>query len=54
MASLVQMTFGATGLVGCIVRYVGPLTTAPLMLMLGLSVVQLCVENVAKSWTSLV
>ncbi len=50
---MVQIFIGASGLVGVFVRYVGPLTVAPLTLLLSLSVVKLCVRECAKSWTSL-
>jgi hypothetical protein len=50
---MVQIFIGASGLVGVFVRYVGPLTVAPLTLLLSLSVVKLCVGECAKSWTSL-
>ncbi len=47
LASLVQITLGATGCIGVLVRHIGPLTIAPLMLMLSLSVVHICVHKMA-------
>lgn len=37
MSSLVQITLGFTGLVGFVLRYIGPLAIAPTINLIGLS-----------------
>ena len=51
-ASCVQMLIGLTGLIGVITRYVGPLTIAPLMLLLEISVIDVCFKYLTSHWFS--
>uniref|UniRef100_A0A914XI90 Solute carrier family 23 member 2 n=1 Tax=Plectus sambesii TaxID=2011161 RepID=A0A914XI90_9BILA len=52
-ASLIQMLLGLTGLVGVLVRYVGPLTIAPLMLLIEISVAKEVLRQMEMHWISL-
>lgn len=54
VSSTVTMIIGATGLVGKMTKYIGPLTVSSLMILLMYSGVKLCVERMEKHWISLV
>uniref|UniRef100_A0A914WY57 Solute carrier family 23 member 2 n=1 Tax=Plectus sambesii TaxID=2011161 RepID=A0A914WY57_9BILA len=53
-ASSVQMLLGMSGLVGVLVRYIGPLTVAPLMALLSITIVDKALEQMSLHWISLV
>lgn len=53
-AAAVEMFLGLTGLIGMITKYVGPLTIAPLMLCLAISVIKFSLEYTTKHWISVV
>uniref|UniRef100_A0A915MEI8 Uncharacterized protein n=1 Tax=Meloidogyne javanica TaxID=6303 RepID=A0A915MEI8_MELJA len=53
-SSCVTMLIGATGLVGIMTKYIGPMTVSPLLMLMMLSSVKITVERVEKHWISLV
>uniref|UniRef100_A0A914X599 Solute carrier family 23 member 2 n=1 Tax=Plectus sambesii TaxID=2011161 RepID=A0A914X599_9BILA len=52
-SSIIQTLIGLTGLIGLLTRFIGPLTIAPLMLLLSLSNMKMCMEYSEKHWVSL-
>lgn len=50
IAALSQVILGATGIVGSILRYVTPLTIAPTITLIGLSLLDHAVEMASKNW----
>jgi hypothetical protein len=52
-ASGVQMLVGMSGLVGVLVRYIGPLTIAPLMALLMITITDKALEQMSTHWISL-
>uniref|UniRef100_A0A1I8B2D9 Permease n=1 Tax=Meloidogyne hapla TaxID=6305 RepID=A0A1I8B2D9_MELHA len=53
-SSCVTMLIGATGLVGIMTKFIGPMTVSPLLMLMMLSSVKITVERVEKHWISLV
>ncbi|KAI1721932.1 permease family domain-containing protein [Ditylenchus destructor] len=54
MSSCITMLIGATGLVGRMTKFIGPITVSTLIILMMLSSVELCVERMEKHWISLV
>ncbi|KAI1719627.1 permease family domain-containing protein [Ditylenchus destructor] len=54
LSACVPMLIGATGLVGMLTKFIGPITVSPLILLLMISSVRLCVERIEKHWVSLI
>ena len=52
-ASFIQMLIGFTGLVGLMTKFIGPLTVAPLMLLMLISLVPVCLDYVKQHWLSI-
>ena len=50
VASLFQVVIGATGIVGLFLRFIGPLTIAPTIALIGISVVGPIVANSSQHW----
>jgi len=50
LASLVEVVLGVTGLVGVILRYIGPLTIAPVITMVALSLVPEASKYCQHNW----
>ena len=50
MASVLQVLLGATGLVGCMMKCIGPLTVVPTIGLIGLSVYSVVVESAQHQW----
>lgn len=44
------MIIGATGVIGVISKFIGPLTIAPMMLLLAISLVNMIVDKIVKHW----
>lgn len=53
MSSIVTMLIGATGLVGRMTKFIGPITVSTLIILLMLSSVPLVVQRMEKHWISL-
>ncbi|XP_041368108.1 solute carrier family 23 member 2-like [Gigantopelta aegis] len=50
LASLTQVFLGATGLVGFLLRFIGPLTIAPTVSLIGLSLAPIIIDMCALQW----
>lgn len=50
VGSVVQMVIGYTGLVGKLLRFVGPITIAPTIALIGLSLFQIGAPEAGKHW----
>ena len=50
MGSCVQVALGLTGSAGLLLRFVGPLTVAPAVTLLGLVLVQIAVDMSGLHW----
>lgn len=50
VASLFELMLGATGLVGFMMRYIGPITIAPTITLIGLSLLQFTINTCEKMW----
>ncbi|XP_013379942.1 solute carrier family 23 member 2 [Lingula anatina] len=50
VASLVQVILGGTGAIGVLMNYIGPLTIAPTVAMIGLSVFDMCADYGSVHW----
>ena len=49
-ASLVQMVIGATGLASVLLRYIGPLTIAPVITLVALPLFNVAAGYCSKNW----
>lgn len=52
-SAAIETFIGLTGLMGIITRFVGPLTIAPMMIALELSVVQVSIKYCSEHWISI-
>ena len=50
LASLVQVVIGATGALGILLRFIGPLAIAPTIALIGISLFANAAEFCAKQW----
>ena len=50
LASLGEVVLGVTGLIGLLVRYIGPLTIAPVITMIALPMVQVAANYAQRNW----
>jgi len=50
LASLGEVVLGMTGLVGLLVRYIGPLTIAPVITMIALPMVSVSTSYAQHNW----
>jgi len=50
VASLVQMLIGATGMASVLLRYIGPLTVAPVITLVALPLFNVAAGYCAKNW----
>ena len=50
VSSLLQMLLGFTGLVGLMLAYIGPLTVAPAITMIGISIFETAGDYSAQNW----
>ena len=50
VASLVEILIGASGMVGILLRFIGPLTVAPTIMLMGLSVAETGFDLAGKHW----
>lgn len=50
IASLVQVLLGATGMIGVLLRFIGPLTIAPTIGLIGLSLFGVAEQRMATHW----
>ena len=50
VASILEIVIGATGMVGILLRFIGPLTVAPTIMLMGLAVADTGFELAGKHW----
>ena len=50
MASILEIVIGASGMVGVLLRFIGPLTVAPTIMLMGLAVADTGFELAGKHW----
>lgn len=50
VASLLQIVAGFTGIIGFLMRFIGPLTIAPTVTLIGLSVYQTAGAKAGSHW----
>ena len=50
VGSVVQIILGLTGVFGLLIPYIGPLTIAPAMVLLGLSISSVVINLSKASW----
>jgi len=50
LASLVEVVLGVTGLVGVLLRYIGPLTIAPVITMIALALINVSANYSQHNW----
>lgn len=48
MTSLVQITVSLTGMIGFLLRFIGPLTIAPTITLMGISLFDVAAESAGK------
>ncbi|CAI5450660.1 unnamed protein product [Caenorhabditis angaria] len=53
-SSFAPMLIGATGIVGVLTKFIGPLTVSPLMMLLAYSQVETMVDRVTQHWVAVV
>lgn len=49
-AAAVQILLGGTGLIGILLRFIGPLTIMPTVTMTGLSMFEVCARYGSQHW----
>ena len=50
MSALFQIVIGLSGVVGILLRFIGPLTIAPTIALIGLSLFQAAADFSSKQW----
>ena len=50
VASILEIVIGASGMVGVLLRFIGPLTVAPTIMLMGLAVADTGFELAGKHW----
>lgn len=50
VASLVQVVIGFTGILGLMLRFIGPLAVAPTIALAGLALFDVAAESSSKQW----
>ena len=50
MASLTQLVLGGTGLVGLLLRFIGPMTIAPTIALIGLGFTSVVTDFAQSHW----
>ena len=48
VSSIIQVVIGFSGLVGFFLRFIGPVTIAPTITLVGLSLIDVCLVNAGK------
>ena len=51
VASLVEVIVGSTGMVGPLLRLIGPITVAPTISLIGISLYKVCIIYARSQWT---
>lgn len=49
VSSLIQIIIGFCGIVGFFLRFIGPITIAPTIALVGLSLIDVCIENAGET-----
>ena len=50
LASLVQVAVGASGVLGVLLRFIGPLAIAPTIALIGISLFKVAADFCGKQW----
>ena len=50
VASLVQVIIGFTGLIGVVLRFIGPLAITPTITLIGVSLFQAAADKASSQW----
>ena len=50
VASLFQVVIGFTGLIGIVIRFIGPLAITPTITLIGISLFQPAAEKASTQW----
>lgn len=50
LASLTQVLIGATGLLGWLLKFIGPLTIVPTITLVGLSLINVSIQFCETQW----
>lgn len=50
VASVLQMLIGASGVMNFMLRYIGPITIAPIITVIGLSLLRVVADMCALQW----
>ena len=50
LAALVQVVLGCTGMIGVLVRFIGPLTLCPSLTLIGLTMSSIVVTHCEDHW----
>jgi len=50
LASLVEVLLGCTGMIGVLLRFIGPLTLCPSLAMIGLAMSEIIAEKCQDHW----
>ena len=50
LASLLQVFMGSTGIIGFLMNYIGPITLAPSVMVIGLSLYPVAIESSHHQW----
>ena len=48
ISALIQIVFGFTGLIGVLLRFIGPITIAPTITLLGVALFNVAAEHAGK------
>lgn len=48
VSSIIQIVIGFSGIIGFFLRFIGPITIAPTIALIGLSLVDVCLENAGE------
>lgn len=48
VSSIIQVVIGFSGFVGFFLRFIGPVTIAPTIALIGLSLIDVCLVNAGK------
>jgi len=50
LAAVVEVLLGCTGMIGVLVRFIGPLTLCPTIALIGLSLSHVIAKNCQEHW----
>ncbi|KAK3596631.1 hypothetical protein CHS0354_039809 [Potamilus streckersoni] len=50
VAAILEIVIGASGIISLLMRFIGPMTVAPTIMLMGLSVAETGFEQAGKHW----